>query len=151
MSRRAGAPSARAASAKPSASPGPPKAGASPTSATCASRSVPGPLGRGRRGGNGHRVGPRRGRPDAPQRHRLLQVPPRERQLVGLELHAVDLPDAVAQRDPQTVADDAPARHLLAELRGAVAPHDDIADLVLGLRLPLALEPEGGAALAIEP
>src|SRR2546425_946906 len=151
MARGGGGPRGGAGSAKPSGSPSPRKAGGAPTSGTCASRSVPGPLGRGRRGGDGHRVGPRGGRPDAPQRHRLLQVPPRKRQPVALELHAVDLPDAVAQRDPQTVADDAPARHLLAELRGAVAPYDDVADLVLGLRLPLALDTKGGATLAVEP
>src|SRR2546429_7079172 len=37
----------------------------------------------------------------SPQRHRLLEVASRQRQLVALELHAVYLPNAVPQGDPQ--------------------------------------------------
>src|SRR2546426_10757672 len=144
MCRQAAAPRARPAGARRSASPRRPTAGASPTFATCASRSLPGALGRGRRGRNGDRVGPRLRRPDPPQRHRLLEVAPCEREPVGAELHAVDLPDTVAQRDPEAVPDDTPPCHLVAELGGAVAPDHDVADLVLRLRLPRALEAGGG-------
>src|SRR2546425_13293562 len=87
-------------------------------------------------------------RPAPPQRHRLLEVAPCEREPVGAELHAVDLPDTVAQRDPEAVPDDTPPCHLVAELGGAVAPDHDVADLVLRLRLPRALE--AGAALTAQ-
>src|SRR6266516_2683744 len=148
MCRRAAAPRARPAGDRRSASPRRPTAGASRTSATCASRSLPGALGCGRRGRDGDRVGPRLRRPDPPQRHRLLEVSPREREPVGAELHAVDLPDTVAQRDPQAVPDDTPPCHLVAELGGAVAPDHDVTDLVLRLRLPRALE--AGTALTAQ-
>src|SRR5213595_713284 len=34
----------------------------------------------------------------------------------------------------------APASQLIAELRGAVAPHDDVANLVFGLGLPFSFD-----------
>src|SRR5204862_426093 len=78
--------------------------------------------------------------PDPRAGHRILEVASRQLQLVTLELHAVYLPDAVPQRDPQAVPDHPPVRHLIPELRRAVAPHHDVADLVLALGLPLPLE-----------
>src|SRR5204863_525332 len=79
--------------------------------------------GGGRRGREGQGVGRGGGGADPPQGHRLLEVASRQLQLVTLELHAVYLPDAVPQRDPQAVPDHPPARHLIPELRRAVAPH----------------------------
>src|SRR5881398_208159 len=148
MCRRAAAHRARPACARRSGSSRRPTAGASPTSATCASRSVPGALRRGRRGRDGDRVGPRLRRPDPPQRHRLLEVAPSKREPVDAELHAVDLPDTIPQRDPEAIPDDTPPCYLVAELGGAVAPDHDVADLVLRLRLPRALE--AGAALTTQ-
>src|SRR5439155_886928 len=89
---------------------------------------------------DGHGIGTRGGRPYSAQRHGLLQVTPREGELVGIELHAVHLPHAVPQRQPQAIVHHAPASHLIAELRGAVAPHDDVANLVFGLGLPFSFE-----------
>src|SRR5437867_1764264 len=80
----------------------------------------------------------------AAQRHRLLEVAPREGELLVAELHAVDLPHPIPQRQPQAVAHHAPACHLIAELRGAVASHHDVADLLVGLGLPFSFEPGAG-------
>src|SRR6267378_983328 len=102
---------------------------------------LPGALIRCRRLRNRQRIGARRRRTDASQRHRLLQVSAADRELVAGELHAVDLPDAVAQRDPEAVAHETPASHIPAELRRAVAAHHDVADLIAGFRLPIPRQP----------
>src|SRR6266699_2344523 len=105
--------------------------------------SLPGALIRGRRLRNRQSIRTRRRRTDAPQRHRFLQVPAADRELVAGELHAIDLPDAVAQGDPEAVAHQAPAGEVPAELRRAVAAHHDVADLIAGFRLPIPRQPDG--------
>src|SRR5439155_20332942 len=89
------------------------------------------------------RIGPSGRRPHATQRHRLLQIAPTNRQLVAGELHAVDLPDAVAQCDPQAVTHQTPAGDVVAELGRAVAADHDVTDLVAGARLPVPGESHG--------
>src|SRR5437762_12088695 len=75
------------------------------------------------------RIGPSGRRPHATQRHRLLQIAPTDRQLVAGELHAVDLPDAVAQRDPQPVTHQTPPGDAVAELLRPRAADHDLTDL----------------------
>src|SRR2546426_4828361 len=50
------------------------------------------------------------------QRHRFLEVAARQRELVALQSHTVDLPHAISQRQPQAVPHHPPAGHLVAEL-----------------------------------
>src|SRR4029077_18476575 len=114
-------------------------AGASPTSAK-RPESVPGALRGRRRRRDGHGVGPGGSRPHPAQRHRFLQIAPRECELVAVELHAVDLPDTIPQREPQAVAQHPPPCHLIAELRRAVAADNDVPNLVFGLGLPFAFQ-----------
>src|SRR5439155_18316052 len=139
--RRKGAPSGSCGRNWRRASPKRRAAGASPICERCPSGSLPGPLAGGRGFGDYERVGARRRWAHPLQGDGLLEVAAGQDELIAAQRHAVHLPHAVPQRDPQAVPDHTPTGDLIAELRRAVAAHHDVPELVAGAGQPIALEP----------